>query len=71
MTRWEQMMVFYGSHHRSRVNVIAHLFGVPIILTGALVPLALIQVSLPGLSLTLAWIAAVALGETYFRLEKP
>ncbi len=70
MTRWERMMVFYGSHHRSRLNVLAHVFGVPTILTGAMVPLALVQITLPGLTLTLAWIAAVALGETYFRLDR-
>lgn len=70
MTQWERMMVFYGSHHRSRTNVIAHLIGVPIILTGAMVPLALIEVGLPGLRITLAWIGAIALAETYFRLDR-
>ncbi len=70
MTRWEKMMVFYGSHHRSPLNVAAHVVGVPIILTGALIPLALIEVGLPGLRLTGAWIAAIALGETYFKLDR-
>jgi len=70
MTQWERMMVFYGSHHRSRVNVIAHIIGVPIILTGAMVPLALVEVGLPGLRITLAWIGAIALAETYFRLDR-
>lgn len=70
MTQWERMMVFYGSHHRSRANVIAHVIGVPIILTGAMVPLALVEVGLPGLTITLAWIAAIALAETYFRLDR-
>lgn len=25
MTQWEKMMVFYGSHHRSRANIVAHI----------------------------------------------
>ncbi|MBK7972707.1 MAG: DUF962 domain-containing protein [Deltaproteobacteria bacterium] len=48
MTQWEKMMVFYGSHHRSRANIVAHILGVPIILTGAMVPLALVEVGLRG-----------------------
>lgn len=70
MTQWEKMMVFYGSHHRSRANIVAHILGVPIILTGAMVPLALVEVGLPGLRITLAWVAAIGLAETYFRFDR-
>lgn len=70
MSKWERMMVFYGSHHRSKVNVIVHIIGVPIIVTGVVIPLALVKIGVPGLSVTLAWLAALALVEFYFSLDR-
>ena len=59
-----------ASHKGYGLGLVAHILGVPIILTGAMVPLALVEVGLPGLRITLAWVAAIGLAETYFRLDR-
>ena len=56
MSRWESMMVFYGSSHRHPVNVVLHLLFVPVILGTSLGLLG----ALPG-PLPLGWIGAAGL----------
>lgn len=55
MTHFAREMAFYSAYHQERTNVWIHVFGVPLIIFSAFVPLAWVQLlDIGGYTLTLA-----------------
>jgi uncharacterized membrane protein YGL010W len=69
LSRWERLLVMYGSCHRHPVNVAIHLLFVPVI-TGSLF-LALMPITLPlgGAHIPLAYVFACATFVYYLSLD--
>jgi uncharacterized membrane protein YGL010W len=71
LSRWERLLVMYGSCHRHPVNVAIHLLFVPIITASiflALMPLAL---PLGGIPIPLAYVFAGVVFVYYLSLDVP
>ncbi len=70
MTAWERLMVFYGSSHRHPVNVAFHMFGVPVIVCAGFIPFAWLRWELGAVTVTGAWLVALAGLVYYFSLDR-
>jgi len=70
MTRWQQMMLDYGSAHRNRINVWMHVVGVPIIVLGVLTTAAAASTTVAGITVSGAWLVAVAGLVFYWGLDR-
>lgn len=70
MSRWEEMMVFYGEQHQHPVNIAIHMVGVPIIVCAVFVAASLLRVDVGAVTVTGAWLVAGLGLAYYFTLDK-
>jgi uncharacterized membrane protein YGL010W len=59
----------YAAYHRDRRNIATHLVGIPLIFVAVTVLLARPVLSVAGLDLSPAWVAALLAGGYYLRLD--
>lgn len=69
MSRWEEMMVFYGESHQHPANIAIHMVGVPIIVCAVFVAASLARIDVGGVTVTGAWLACAAGLAYYFTLD--
>jgi uncharacterized membrane protein YGL010W len=69
LSRWERLLVMYGSSHRHPVNVAIHLLFVPIITTSIFLALMPVALPLGGIHLPLAYVFAGVAFAYYLTLD--
>ena len=69
MTTIEQNLTQYAAYHRDRRNIATHFVGVPMIVFSVVLDLAVVEIPVGPVSVTLAAITAVAACIYYLRLE--
>jgi len=69
MSGIEQNLTQYAAYHRDRRNIATHFVGVPMIVFAVVLALAVVEIGVNGVSVTLAAVAAVAACLYYLRLE--
>lgn len=71
MTNFAREMAFYSAYHQERTNVWIHVFGVPVIIFSAFVPLAWVQLLEVGdYTLTLATLYFLGTSLYYLSLDR-
>jgi len=69
LSRWERLLVMYGSSHRHPVNVAIHLVFVPIIMGSLFLALMAVAVPLGGTRVPVAYVFAGAVLVYYLSLD--
>lgn len=69
LSRWERLLVMYGSSHRHPVNVIIHLLFVPIIIGSIFLALMSVAIPLGATKLPLAYVFAAITFLYYLSLD--
>lgn len=64
------MLTGYASAHRHPVNIAVHLVGIPVIMLGVFIPLCWVTVTVQGVALNLAHVAAIGLFIFYLTLDR-
>jgi uncharacterized membrane protein YGL010W len=65
------LLTQYATYHRDRRNIVTHFVGVPMIVFGVGVLLARLQLNVPGLELTGAWVAFCLAAAWYLSRRGP
>ena len=65
----EQNLTQYAAYHRDRRNIATHFVGVPLIVFSVVLALAVVEIPLGPVSLTLAAIVSVVASAYYLRLD--
>lgn len=69
MKTLDQHLTTYATYHRDRRNIATHFVGVPMIVFSVVLALAVVEIPLGPVALTLAAIASIAASIYYLRLE--
>lgn len=69
LSRWERLLVMYGSSHRHPVNVAIHLLFVPVITTSIFLALMPVVLPLAGAKIPLAYLFAGVIFVYYLSLD--
>ena len=70
-TLFERQMAMYTTFHRDHRNRLTHFFGIPAIILSLMLALALVQVALGTLSVSLALLVSAAVWLLWIGLDRP
>lgn len=65
------LLAHYAAYHRDQRNILTHFVGIPLIVFGIGVLLARLQLTLPGINFTAAWVAFCFAGAWYLSRRGP